>query len=57
VSFFALCLFVGQALGVAAFGPAMEGFGYRPVVAAAGVGLFALAWWFQRRLQGAARAK
>jgi predicted MFS family arabinose efflux permease len=57
VSFFALCLFVGQALGVAAFGPALEGFGYRPVIAAAGVGLFALAWWFQRRLQGAARTK
>jgi predicted MFS family arabinose efflux permease len=57
VSFFALCLFVGQALGVAAFGPALEGFGYRPVIAVAGVGLFALAWWFQRRLQGAARAK
>jgi predicted MFS family arabinose efflux permease len=54
VSFFALCLFLGQAAGVAAFGQAVEGWGYRPVMAAAGLGLFVLALWFRMRLRAAA---
>jgi predicted MFS family arabinose efflux permease len=51
VSFFAFCLFLGQASGVAAFGQGIERFGYRPVMAAAGTGLFVLAWWFRRKLR------
>ena len=51
VSFFALTLFLGQAGGVAAFGPGIERFGYRPVMAVAGIGLFVLALWFRARLR------
>jgi predicted MFS family arabinose efflux permease len=51
VSFFAFCLFLGQASGVAVFGVGVEQIGYRPVLAAAGVGLFALAWWFRKQLR------
>jgi predicted MFS family arabinose efflux permease len=55
VSFFALCLFLGQASGVAAFGQAVDRIGYRSVMAAAGVGLFLLAYWFHSRLRAVAR--
>jgi MFS transporter, YNFM family, putative membrane transport protein len=51
VSFFAFCLFLGQASGVAAFGQAVDRIGYRPVMAGAGVGLFILACWFRRQLR------
>jgi predicted MFS family arabinose efflux permease len=51
VSYFAFCLFLGQATGVAAFGVGIEQIGYRPVLGAAGLGLFALAWWFRARLR------
>jgi predicted MFS family arabinose efflux permease len=51
VSFFAFCLFLGQASGVAAFGVGIAHLGYRPVLAAAGAGLFLLAWWFRTRLR------
>jgi predicted MFS family arabinose efflux permease len=51
VSFFAFCLFVGQASGVAALGAGVDRVGYRAVMAAAGVGLFILAWWFRRQLR------
>lgn len=58
VSFFAFCLFLGQAAGVAVFGPAIEYFGYQPVIAVAGVALLGVGWWFSRRLtQHAAVAK
>jgi predicted MFS family arabinose efflux permease len=50
VSFFAFCLFLGQAGGVAAFGQGVEQFGYRAVMGAAGIGLCVLAWWFSLRL-------
>jgi predicted MFS family arabinose efflux permease len=50
VSLFALCLFLGQAGGVAAFGAAIESFDYRPVIAAAGAGLLGLAAWFAAKL-------
>ncbi|MCA3131931.1 MAG: MFS transporter [Betaproteobacteria bacterium] len=50
VSFFALCLFLGQAAGVSTFGLMVERFGYRWPFVAAGAGLAALAWWFSARL-------
>lgn len=50
VSFFALCLFLGQAAGVGAFGLLVERFGYAGPLVAAGVGLVVLAWWFRERL-------
>ncbi|HZR02901.1 MAG TPA: MFS transporter [Burkholderiales bacterium] len=51
VSFFAFCLFLGQALGVAAFGQAIEALGYRGVFVLAGGALALLAWAFSRRLR------
>ena len=50
VSFFAFCLFLGQAAGAAAFGPLIEAIGYPPAFAAAGAGLLLLAVDFRRRL-------
>ncbi len=50
VSFFAFCLFAGQALGAALFGQAMVALGYVPVILGAGVALLGLGWWFSRRV-------
>jgi predicted MFS family arabinose efflux permease len=50
VSFFAFCLFLGQAAGAAAFGQLIEAIGYPPAFAAAGAGLLLLAVDFRRRL-------
>jgi predicted MFS family arabinose efflux permease len=50
VSFFAFCLFLGQAAGAAAFGPAIELLGYRTMFAFAGAALLLLAVEFRRRL-------
>jgi predicted MFS family arabinose efflux permease len=50
VSFFAFCLFLGQAAGAAAFGQAIEAIGYPAVFATAGLGLLLLAAEFRRRL-------
>ena len=46
VSLFALCFFVGQAIGVAVAGFVLDRFGYGPVFIGAGVGLLATAAWF-----------
>jgi predicted MFS family arabinose efflux permease len=50
VSFFAFCLFLGQASGVTAFGQGVERLGYRWMMALAGAALLALGWWFSTRL-------
>jgi predicted MFS family arabinose efflux permease len=50
VSFFALCLFLGQAAGVSVFGLMVERFGYAGPFVGAGVGLSILAIFFQARL-------
>ena len=50
VSFFAFCLFLGQAAGVAVFGVGIEVFGYAPMFVLAGVGLAMLAAAFRRWL-------
>ena len=50
VSFFAFCLFLGQAAGVAVFGWGVARFGYGPMFAIAGIALLALAAVFRRRL-------
>ncbi len=50
VSFFAFCLFLGQAAGAAAFGQVIEAIGYPAALAAAGLGLLLLAAEFRRRL-------
>ncbi len=50
VSFFALCLFLGQAAGVSAFGLLVERFGYAGPFVVAGVGLMGLALVFRMRL-------
>jgi predicted MFS family arabinose efflux permease len=52
VSFFAFCLFLGQASGVAAFGQCIERVGYRVAMGGAGAALLALGWWFSARLPG-----
>jgi predicted MFS family arabinose efflux permease len=52
IAAFAFCLFAGQAAGVAIDGLLVESVGFRPMLAATGVGLAALAWWFARRLEG-----
>ena len=52
ISAFAFCLFAGQAVGVAGDGLLVEAAGFRPVLAATGVGLVLLAGWFARRLDG-----
>jgi predicted MFS family arabinose efflux permease len=51
VSFFAFCLFLGQAAGVGSFGWAIERYGYAGPMLAAGASLLVLAFWFRRRLQ------
>lgn len=51
VSFFAFCLFLGQAAGVGFFGWAVERFGYASPLLAAGLCLFLLAFWFRQRLR------
>ena len=51
VSFFAFCLFLGQAAGVGFFGWAVEAFGFGLPIAATGVALAVLAFVFRRRLQ------
>jgi predicted MFS family arabinose efflux permease len=50
VSFFAFCLFLGQAAGAAAFGQAIEAIDYPGAFAAAGLGLLLLAAEFRRQL-------
>lgn len=50
VSFFAFSLFLGQAIGVAAFGQAIEAIGYRASFLAAGCAIAALGVWFSWRL-------
>lgn len=56
VSFFALCLFLGQAAGVSVFGLLVERFGYPGPFVGAGVGLVCLAVFFRVRLLSLARA-
>jgi len=51
VSFFAFCLFAGQAAGAAAFGQAIDAIGYVPVIVSAGFVLLAVGWWFSRQLE------
>ena len=55
VSFFAFCLFAGQAAGAAAFGQAIDAIGYVPVIVSAGFVLLAVGWWFSRQLDRHAR--
>jgi predicted MFS family arabinose efflux permease len=50
ISAFAMCLFLGQAIGVWAAGIGVDVAGYRPVLAGAGLGLALLSAWFGRRL-------
>jgi hypothetical protein len=52
VSFFAFCLFLGQAAGVTVAGAAVERAGYVPMLLAAGLGILVLALWFRTRLAG-----
>jgi predicted MFS family arabinose efflux permease len=52
VSFFAFCLFLGQATGVAVAGVAVERVGYVPMLLAAGAGILALSLWFRAQLAG-----
>lgn len=51
VSFFAFCLFPGQATGVGFFGWAVERFGYAGPLVVAGAALALLAWQFRRSLR------
>jgi predicted MFS family arabinose efflux permease len=50
VSAFAFCLFLGQTLGVSAFGVAIAYVGYRPLIATTGIALAALAFSLRNRL-------
>ena len=50
ISAFALCLFCGQAAGVAIVGRVITGAGYAPSFIVTGVGLLVLAIWFSRQL-------
>lgn len=50
VSAFAFCLFLGQALGVSAFGVAIDSVGYRLSIGITGIALAALAFWLRRRM-------
>jgi len=52
ISAFALCLFCGQAVGVALFGRAIAAFGYTPSFVFVGIALLLLAWFFARQLRG-----
>jgi predicted MFS family arabinose efflux permease len=47
---FAFFFFIGQSLGVAGCGAAIERIGYLPTFAAVGVGLLLLGAWFRRQL-------
>lgn len=51
IAVFAFCLFFGQSLGVAAAGLGAQALGYRPVMAAAGVGLAALGAWLAGKVR------
>jgi predicted MFS family arabinose efflux permease len=51
ISAFALCLFCGQALGVALFGRAITAFGYAPSFVLIGIALLLLAWFFATQLR------
>ena len=51
VSSFAFCLFLGQAAGVSVLGLGVEWAGYRGAIAATGVGLAVLGFWFGRELR------
>lgn len=50
VSLFALALFLGQAIGVAAAAPLMDRYGARPIFIAAALMLPVIALWFRARL-------
>ena len=54
ISAFALCLFCGQALGVALFGRAITAFGYTPSFVSIGIALLLLALFFAKQLATAA---
>jgi len=56
VSFFAFCLFLGQAAGVAAFGVGVERYGYARMLLAAGLGIMLLSVWFRWQLTRNARS-
>jgi predicted MFS family arabinose efflux permease len=47
VSLFALCFFLGQAVGVAVSGMIVDGFGFQPVFIANGLLLLGLSVWFR----------
>ncbi len=51
ISAFALCLFCGQAVGVALFGRAIAAFGYAPAFVVTGIALLVLALFFATRLR------
>jgi predicted MFS family arabinose efflux permease len=51
ISAFALCLFCGQAAGVALFGRAIASVGYAPSFVVTGVALLSLAFFFARQLR------
>ena len=50
ISAFALCLFCGQAAGVALFGRSIAAFGYAPSFVFTGIALLFLALFFAKRL-------
>jgi predicted MFS family arabinose efflux permease len=50
VSFFALFLFLGQAIGVSVFGHLIEAAGYRSGFVVGGLGLLGLAFVFRARI-------
>jgi predicted MFS family arabinose efflux permease len=51
LAFFAFFFFIGQSLGVAGCGAAIERIGYLPTFAAVGLGLLLLGAWFRRQLE------
>jgi predicted MFS family arabinose efflux permease len=55
VSFFALCMFVGQAVGVAVYGWVGDHVGYRAAFVVTGVALLLLSLRFRARLLHFAR--
>ena len=48
VSLFNACFFIGQAIGAALIGLAVDHVGYNVVLVTTGAGLLALCWWFAR---------
>jgi YNFM family putative membrane transporter len=50
VSLFNACFFLGQAIGAAVIGVGVERFGYGTALAATGISLLALCWWFARTI-------